>query len=294
MQPGFHGKRLRPHRWLPGCQHVPRSKITVLFSVWYLVAIAGITEISFRLIEKKLGGLSYKSAFAFSGALFLISCVASCYVFFHAGVVRDVPELDIYKNSVHRGMHAEYCDRVYRYDHEFLENGMPKVLIVGNSFARDWGNILLESGIPLDISYSYSINEKIIPRIKAADYIYYRKLYEELPKYAFDTKAKIYGISTKNFGESNGIIYKNRNKDDYYQQIVEVDAAVMSEYYEQKEKWGNEKFVDMIKPVEVSDGVVRVFTDDNKFISQDCRHLTKAGAQYYSRLLDLKTMFEME
>ena len=85
---------------------------------------------------------------------------------------------------------------------------------IGNSFARDWGNILLESGLPLDISYSFSISEDLIPRIKEADFVFYRQLYDTLPDYAFDTNAKVYGISTKNFGESNGIIYKNRGAKD--------------------------------------------------------------------------------
>ena len=38
--------------------------------------------------------------------------------------------------------------------------------------------------------------------------------------------------------------------------------------------------------VRQQDGKVRVFSDDGRFISQDCRHLTKAGAQYYAKLMD--------
>lgn len=45
-------------------------------------------------------------------------------------------------------------------------------------------------------------------------------------------------------------------------------------------------YIDMIEMLMQPDGKVRVFTDDGRFISQDCRHLTKAGAQYYASLID--------
>ena len=38
------------------------------------------------------------------------------------------------------------------------------------------------------------------------------------------------------------------------------------------------------------DGTVPVFSDQHKFISQDCRHLTRGGAQYYAGLLDLEQL----
>ena len=53
------------------------------------------------------------------------------------------------------------------------------------------------------------------------------------------------------------------------------------------------KFIDMMAPVMIDETHVRVFTDDNKFISQDCRHLTQAGAQYYAQILNLDSIFEM-
>ena len=266
------------------------NKITIQFSILFFVIVAFISEVSYQLIEKRLGKINLKPTVAFCAVLFVLSCGASAYVFMNAGVVRDVPELDVYTNNVHRGMHAEYCDRVYSYDHDFENNGSTKVLVVGNSFARDWGNILIESGIPLDMSYSYSITEELIPRIKEAEYIFYNTPYDSIPAFGFDTEAIIYGISTKRFGESNGIIYKNRGAANYFEQTVEVESELMDSYYEQQDRWGD-KLIDMIKPVEVSEGIVRVFTDDHKFISQDCRHLTRAGARYYALLIDLNSIF---
>ena len=52
--------------------------------------------------------------------------------------------------------------------------------------------------------------------------------------------------------------------------------------------------IDMISYVKNEDGNIRVFTDDYHFISQDTRHLTKAGAQYYSRMIDLEKIFKIK
>lgn len=48
--------------------------------------------------------------------------------------------------------------------------------------------------------------------------------------------------------------------------------------------WGH-KYIDMISPVLDANNEVPVFTPNCMFISQDCRHFTKAGAQYYAALL---------
>ena len=41
------------------------------------------------------------------------------------------------------------------------------------------------------------------------------------------------------------------------------------------------------------DGNIRVFTPNNKFISQDCRHLTKHGAIYYASIIDFDKIFNI-
>lgn len=38
-------------------------------------------------------------------------------------------------------------------------------------------------------------------------------------------------------------------------------------------------YIDLLTPAMTDQNHVRVFTDDNRYISQDCRHLTPAGAQ---------------
>ena len=54
-----------------------------------------------------------------------------------------------------------------------------------------------------------------------------------------------------------------------------------------KKKYGKQ-FIDLICYVKQEGGGVRVFTDDGKYISSDCRHLTKAGAVFYASKIPLK------
>ena len=51
-----------------------------------------------------------KVAWGFIAFLFVLTTAGSLYIYANAGVVRDVPELEVVKGKVHRGMWAEYCD----------------------------------------------------------------------------------------------------------------------------------------------------------------------------------------
>jgi hypothetical protein len=54
-----------------------------------------------------------------------------------------------------------------------------------------------------------------------------------------------------------------------------------------KKQW-RVKYIDMIQKVIDKNGTVAVFTSEGKFISEDCRHLTRNGSIYYSQLLESK------
>ena len=86
-------------------------------------------------------------------------------------------------------------------------------------------------------------------------------------------------------GENNGQVYRHRFAKDYHQLTIEMEK----EYAEKNDRLKAaypDIYIDMIEMVRQQDGRVRVFSDDGRFISQDCRHLTKAGAQYYAFLID--------
>lgn len=129
-----------------------------------------------------------------------------------------------------------------------------------------------------------------------ADYVFLRAetvVQNKFPSYLYDSvsnSTEIYGIGTKRYGETNGNVYSQRNDDDYLKQTVSY--SLIKELYEAEKQLFGENYVDFIAPIVQEDGNVLAFTDDGKFISQDCTHLTQAGAQYYARILDLRNLFK--
>lgn len=276
------------------------NELTWSFIGPFLLATLVLSWLTYRYIEKTIR----PSQLTRRGILltFLLINAAALAIYLHAGVVRDVPELDVSMDHVHRNMHAEYVDRIYPYDKDFpAPNGKLNVLVIGNSFARDWGNILLESAMADHINLSYifqdgeqPIGKQYLERIRQADYIFFHgwkhTLTDDIWK-SLKPGAEVWGIGTKNFGESNGIIYKNRFRADYFQQTVKVKPYFIRVNNEMKAEW-QDKFIDLLTPTMVGkDGQVAVFTHDKKFMSQDTKHLTKGGAQFYARKLDFSKIF---
>lgn len=133
----------------------------------YLIIFAGTTLmswLSYRFIEqgiiKALKLKKGKTAiYTLTVVLFVGLSVFAVYIYMRAGVVRDVPELYISKNDIHRGMHAEYVDRGNMYDRPF-ETNKRHWYVIGNSFGRDFVNIILESSIADSVEVSYSTDQQ--------------------------------------------------------------------------------------------------------------------------------------
>lgn len=255
----------------------------------FIFCLADFLNLDLEGIERKVPVTNQSLLITISFAILV--CIPSFWVYMHAGVVRDVPELGVYKNNVHRNMHAEYVDRIYGYDKDFSTTDNVKILCIGNSFARDLANILLESEYSdlFDISYSFYCSENIKNRINKADFIFVYLYKTDLPDWFWDEVQNIkcvYGIGNKSFGSSNGIIYVKRFSKNYFDTTIKIVDSFVEENMLRKNQW-KENYIDMLSPVTMADEKVRVFTDENKFISQDCAHLTKYGAQFYAKILDI-------
>ena len=275
------------------------------FPVFLIISLL-FSLLSYIFIEIPLGKVAYNSKLEksitvcciFSAVLL---CVFSLYVYLHAGVVRDVPELNISKQNIHQNMHAEYCDRPYKWDKDFSNDKRLHILVLGNSFGRDWANILYEYDFEkrLDISYIYYTEKNLLNklnRIDSADLVFYAKGpgYKAVPSLVISKVpvTKLFIVGNKNFGESNGIVYARRGTNSYYEQTVLLPNELINENNEEKNKWKNH-YIDMLAPVITDNGSARVFTEDKKFISQDCRHLTQAGTRYYSKVLNIKDLLNV-
>ena len=274
------------------------SSFSLFFLLIFFVVVLSLSYVTYRFIEQKVRDNIRTRIAIISMFLFINGTAFAIYM--HAGVVRDIPELYVQMDNVHRNMHAEYVDRIYSYDKDFATTNIGKinVLVIGNSFARDWGNILLESKMAdkINLSYIYKINKKYISRINQADYIFIHDWKHNVPSYVWENKktnTEVWGIGTKNFGENNGIIFKNRHRPDYFHQTIKINPIYFTMNEQMKKEW-KDKYVDLLSLSVVSNEKVVVFSQNNKFISQDTRHLSKGGAEYFATKVNFCKIFHLK
>lgn len=260
-------------------------------SLVVLVCLIGVvfllSVLSFKLIEKRI--VISKTSRIFLNLSFLIVNAFALWIYQKGGIVRDIPELDIKESVTDPMVFEKYTDRIYLYDHEFLQdNPKKKILVIGNSFARDFANILLESPMSdsIQLSYHYGIGDCPLSRIRQSDRIYYFGWKHDVPRAVWNNlkpETEIWGIGTKNHGTSNGIFYKNRHRSDYFAQRTTIrhDYYIVNQLL--REEWKG-KYVDLLRLTLESDSTVPIFTPDCRFITYDGRHLTPSGAHYHAML----------
>ena len=245
-----------------------------------------ISTFTYYIIEKKVS-VNKASRICLLIA-FLSVNVFALRIYQQGGVVRDVPELDIKKGVVDPEAFERYTDRIYMYNHDFSkEDGRRKILVIGNSFARDFANILLESpdSARIQISYHPGFGGCPMSRIRQCDRIYYFGWKHQVPDSVWSNVKKgteIWGIGTKNHGKSNGIFYKNRNRGDYFNQRVAIHNDFHQVNHILRDEWGSH-YVDLMSLTQQPDGTFPVFTPDHHFITYDGKHLTPAGTIYYMK-----------
>lgn len=229
-------------------------------------------------------------------ALLLLLLLISFGIYRNAGVVRDVPELDITVEHPFVNRNTEYIDQIYSYNKPFTSNDKLKVLVVGNSFARDFACVLLEwdTDSLLELSYQFSFEDGDDERLRECDYLFCFGSKASVPSEVWNTikkDCKVYGIGTKSYGKTFGRIYARRYKEDYYKATIPLHPLCDKLNQEWKNSWGEDNYIDFMEVSKNEDGRIRLFTDNNKVISFDCRHLTKNGARYYARKIDFETIF---
>lgn len=224
-------------------------------------------------------------------AAFLIVNVFAFRIYLQGGVVRDIPELDL-RIGDDPTVFERYTDRIYQYDRDFdlSDTIRKKVLIVGNSFARDFANILLESKVSsrIQLSYRYNIDDCPLNRVRQCDRIYFFGWKHQVPDVIWHNLkqgAEVWGIGTKNHGTSNGIFYKNRHRSDYFAQRTTIREDFHTVNRMLKAEW-QDKYVDLLSlTLQSSDNTFPIFTPDQHFITYDGLHLTPSGTRYYGQLL---------
>lgn len=274
------------------------NKFDILTSVLLFLVILALSFFSYFFIEQPFrdkNRIKTRTLLYSVSLLFILSTAVSFYIYLNAGVIRDVPELDIKKNEIYVKMHESYNSRVFNLDKNFTSDTKIKVLIVGNSFARDWANVLLESKYKdsIEISYLVSLDssQDAKRRLNEAKYIFFsildlEKFKVEQKKYSIDV-SKVWNVGTKSFGSNNGIFYNKRNSQDYCIQRTSVENEFLKINAQMKNQW-KDRYIDIIGMVIDKDNTMPVFTEDCKFISHDCTHFTRNGAIHFSKLLETK------
>lgn len=249
-----------------------------------------LSLVTYSLIEKRIK-ITMVSRICLLLSFLAVNAFA-LWVYQQGGAVRDVPELDVYKGASDPKAFERYTDRIYQYDHDFPAKGDGlKVLVIGNSFARDFANILLESpdSNRIQLSYHYGIEDCPLNRIRECDRVYFFGWKHHVPDNVWQNLkqgVEVWGIGTKNHGTSNGIFFKNRHKSDYYSQRTAISPDFHQVNHLLREEW-QDKYVDLLSLTLRADGTVPVFTPDHHFITYDGMHLTPAGTRYYSKLLSM-------
>ena len=175
----------------------------------------------YYLIEKPLAKLcrkQMKSIIITSTISSLLLLLFSYNLYAKQGVVRDIPALDIYVDNPSSYVIKDYCDRNYSYNHNFPKNTRKNILVIGDSFGRDWINVLREGGIDKDMNISYHNGADSVPlkRIATADYVFIAfssTMDKVIPYLPLIMQKKFWIVGTKNFGKTSSFYLQLPSKD---------------------------------------------------------------------------------
>lgn len=254
-----------------------------------IVVTLSLSFFTYHIIEKKI------QPNIISRCCLLLSFIAinafSLWIYSIGGAVRDVPELGICKGYADPEVFERYTDRIYDYDKEFSSDSTKKrILVIGNSFARDFANILLESSVAdsIQLSYHNGFGDCPLSRICQCDRIYFFGWKYQVPEAIWQNLrpyVEVWGIGTKNHGTSNGIFYKKRHRQDYFAQRTSLNPDYYAVNRILQDQW-QEQYVDLLSLTLMPDSTVPVFTSDNHFITYDGHHLTSYGTRFYANMMD--------
>lgn len=226
----------------------------------------------------------------------ILLVLVSSYFYKREGVVRNIPELDLDVSRCSTWITQSYNDGVHKYDIDFPHNGKKNVLVVGDSYARDWYNVMKESKYAdsINLSYHKALDKLLEERIKKADFIFLANHggYEEFDSYLpIMMKKRFYRVGDKKFFSSPCIVYNKRfNLGSYYKQSAEISDEVLERNKKESQIFGK-NYISTINAIKDKKGFYNIFTPEHKLISHDGLHLTKAGARFYALRLDIGSFF---
>lgn len=209
---------------------------------------------------------------------------------------------DYWPQYSYEGNPQMYVDspRVFKLN-SFSDNKKQKMLVVGNSFARDFINMMSENDVSKNFSLIYFEGDclsrdqrRLNDLLAEADFVVYaedwgQKSYSESQVEAvaacsryfskMSSGGKIFVLGVKNFGWNNNFVKLGNFGSE---SMVTPRKTILSFNDSAKSKVGG--YVDVLELIS-NDGRVRIFDDNGKFITYDTNHLTRSGAKYIGGIL---------
>ncbi len=283
----------------------PRDHL--LYAGLLFATIIGI--LSWKFIEAPFRIKNYISAKIFLSFITIPTLIlAALGWYFHStsGLYHKWPEL----SNEGSGYGPRYNNLYNLAAKRFLNDDFPNetknknILIIGDSYARDFINAGLENGYFSNHNISYTdlecksfaagkissrLNRLIIrSEVIVFGYSLDREitdcLKQSIGSLGKTTSAKFVVLGTKNFGWNNNAVmlltpekrysYKAKILEEFILQNNEASARFPPSIY-----------VNILSMISDEGGRVPIFTPDRKLISQDRNHLTKFGAQHIGQII---------
>ena len=215
------------------------EEITYKESIFLTFIVFILSIITYRLIENPFRNRKVwktKRVLIILSIAFLIITSSAFYVYLVGGVIKNVPELGLEYKVIPDRLNAfsstsniqiQYNEDVRQYDKAFSKKNKTKILVIGDSFGRDFTNVLFEAKLSDSIELSYFDIQRIYrdttinSRIKESDFIFiaakapFKKKnlinIESNNDIKFDNK-ELFIVGIKDFGYSNGIPYNKSRK----------------------------------------------------------------------------------
>jgi hypothetical protein len=199
-----------------------------------------------------------------------------------------------------------YNERIFSYKKSKFNQKLPtKILIIGNSFARDFTNITLENfdTSRTEIIYSNELSECIESSnrkdinnlfleanvIVFASGGYTKGCYLKDISFSLRNNKKIFYVGTKEFGYNlNWLIRLNNN--DRRNQFNSISNSTISADKEMSEVIPRENFISLLAPTLVN-GKIPITDNFGRMLSADRAHLTKYGALYFGKKAVLGSLY---
>ena len=263
--------------------------------------------LSWRFIETPLRNPQVVTNKVFyTGITFLAALFVAMGVFLHKSY--GMQEYEYFEKYSYGTNPQAYADRAYEYRKaEFISNNK-KMLIIGNSFARDFYNALEENQVTkgYEVIYLPHFNEnKALSRslLQHSDVVFWVSsegmankykdesiilnnainIRKELKTYAKNT---YFYVGNKNYGLNNNFVRQLdwKTSKDY---LVDINKSNIIANRIESDVFG-EYYIDLLSLFRIGDKT-RLFTDNHKFISFDTDHITKDGAKYLGKSIVSQT-----